>query len=204
MHLANKHKKFWHIEVEDGSRRCMGKIFFALELEGQAWVWCKAGRTWFSPSHPKFCAKWSALTSFSEEHHSSVSSHISLKVWYKQNNFVDCESCTKALRKLSLSVFLINPFIFIIIKVTVAFIWFPLFPYFYCSFILFLSGFQNVLPSFSSCFSKTIDHCRIKKGVCVLCLKGSHAFSVAFHCLGLPALSSPSSFVGFGGLVCLF
>lgn len=199
MCLANKHKKFWHLVVE---QKMHGKTCLALKLEGQAWVWRKVGRTGFSPSHPKLCAKWSALTSFSEEHHSSVSSHISLKVRYKQNNFVDCRSCTKAFHKRSLSVLLINPFIFIIIKVAVAFIWFSSFPYFCSSFILFLSGFQNVLPPFSSCFSKTIDHCRIKKGGCVLCLKGSHTFSVAFHFLSLPALSS--SFVGFGGFVCFF
>lgn len=31
----------------------------------------------------------------------------------------------------------------------------------------------------------------------VLCLKGSHTFSVAFHCLGLPTLSSASDFFFF-------
>lgn len=173
MCLANKHKKFWHLVVE---QKMHGKTCLALKLEGQAWVWRKVGRTGFSPSHPKLCAKWSALTSFSEEHHSSVSSHISLKVRYKQNNFVDCRSCTKAFHKRSLSVLLINPFIFIIIKVAVAFIWFSSFPYFCSSFILFLSGFQNVLPPFSSCFSKTIDHCRIKKGGCVLSEGQSYFF----------------------------
>lgn len=45
------------------------------------------------------------------------------------------------------------------------FILFPSFHYFSFNFILFLMGFQNVLPPFSLVFSKTIDSFRKKKYV---------------------------------------